>query len=202
MLERDRVHLPTSDQGAWQVGEEQQVVAQVEEFISPSILEETEIEIFQTAPYLNEPGIKEHWIDFLYRLDHQLLRDEALTFNQRWLAVQFVLALSGKVIDTQRLGESGYSQSLRPFDSHDPLNTQVTTPQDTITFYRWYKQGESEDFGLHHVLAASKRVLLASNSKYRQELSYSRRDEYQGHLACYYLLEQAAKLDANSQLIP
>lgn len=198
MLERDTDDLPISHLGVWQVGEEKKVVAQVEEFVSPSILEETERAIFQTAPYLDEPGTKEHWTDFLYYLDHQLLPDEAPTFNQRWLAVQCALALSGKVNVALNLRESGYSQPFRPFDPHDQLNTQVATAQDVVTYYGWYKQGESEDFGLQHVFAASKRILLASHYKYREDPSYSRRDQYQSHLASYYLLEQAVKLDASS----
>jgi hypothetical protein len=146
---------------------------------------------------LNEPGNKEHWIDFLYYLDHQLLAEEAPTFNQRWLSVQCALALSGKVNVARSLRESGYSQPFRPFDPDDQLNTQVATPQDVIVYYGWYRQGESEEFSLHHVFAASKRILLASHIKYRQDPSYSRRDQYQSHLACYYLLELAAKLDAD-----
>lgn len=198
MQERDEDDLAILDTGIFQPGDGKEIVTQIEKLVSPPILLETEREIFQTAPYLDEPGIKEHWQDWLYHLNHKLLADEATTENQRWLATQCALALPGSLSRALRLGEGLASTPLRPFDPHEKLRTQVSTPRDVITYYNWYKQGEAEEFSLQHVFAASKRVLLASYYAYRGEPSYSRKQQYQSHLASYYLLEQALSLDADT----
>lgn len=197
MPERGADDLPIHDTGAFQAGDEKEIIKQVEEFLAPPILEEIERDIFKTAPYVLDSRNQVPWTEFLYHLNHRLLPDEASTENQRWLATQCALALSGRVGEALILREPPSSVQTRPFDPHDQLTTQVSTPQDVITYYNWYKQGESEDFSLRHVLTASKRVLLSSYYAYRKEPSYTLRDQYQSQFASYGLLEQAVNLDSS-----
>jgi hypothetical protein len=155
-----------------------------------STIPELESQVFQTAPYLLEPGRIERWTDYLFRSDHRLLPDDAPDNKQRWFAMDCANSLRAQV-------ENRYRLSSNPAASG---KVQPYTPEDVIQYYQWFKQTDPVDYTLGHIFAGVKR--LTQYAYHHRDGGQRVRDWYDNHLRLYRLMEQAIALDTGPGPIP